>query len=123
MFLQNSKVIIKILGNIIIDNKNYADRNAIMIDDGATLDLYIYGNVIVTSGYGVAGEQGNRYGVEGGIGGRAGINVTDTSVLNLFINDGAEITCIVGKAGNGGAGLSGTYGGRRWRWSWSYRKC
>ena len=111
---KNSTVTLKLLGDMVIDNRENPGKSAINLNDGAILNLFIYGNVIVNSSFGVPGEQGDRYGVSGGIGGRAGICVPETASLNLFVNKDASITCKGGNAGKGGAGLSGTYGGR-WR--------
>ena len=86
--------------NMVIDNANY-ERSAINLNKGSTLNLYVYGNVTVNSGYGGAAD-GNKPGE----GGYAGIRVPDEATLNLY-GDGTLIA-IGGNAGNGGTVTSGS---------------
>ena len=87
-------VTIKIMGDMNIDNKGYK-RSAIDLEEGATLNLYVYGRVEVNSGYG-EDASGNV----AGKGGYAGIHVPEGATLNLYGT--GTLTAIGGNAGNGG---------------------
>lgn len=87
-------VIIKIMGDMNIDNKGYK-RSAIDLEEGATLNLYVYGTVEVNSGYG-EDASGNV----AGKGGYAGIHVPEGATLNLYGT--GTLTAIGGNAGAGG---------------------
>lgn len=119
----NATVTIKLIDDIDIDNSNTKDRSAINLNDGSTLNLYIYGNTKVDSSFGESGQTATELGATGGPGGFAGIHVPKTAKLNLYGT--GKITAIGGNAGNGGGAISGnTGGGRRWRcwcrnrWKW-----
>jgi len=47
----NAAVTIKLIDDIDIDNSNTKDRSAINLNDGSTLNLYIYGNTKVNSSF------------------------------------------------------------------------
>ena len=144
---EGDAVTIKILGDMEIDNRGYK-RSAIDISSGGTLNLYVYGNVHVDSGY---GEDAN--GNTPGKGGYAGIHVPKGATLNLFgkgilysnggnagngeisnqdtLNaggGGAGATCCTGAGGYTGGGASnyatravnGSYGGECTRCSGMY---
>ena len=87
-------VTIKIMGDMNIDNKGYK-RSAIDLEEGATLNLYVYGTVEVNSGYG-EDASGNV----AGKGGYAGIHVPEGATLNLYGT--GTLTAIGGNAGSGG---------------------
>ena len=87
-------VTIKIMGDMNIDNKGYK-RSAIDLEEGATLNLYVYGTVEVNSGYG-EDASGNV----AGKGGYAGIHVPEGATLNLYGT--GTLTAIGGNAGAGG---------------------
>lgn len=109
-------VTIKIMHDMDIDNKDVPNRSAINLENGATLNLYIYGKVNVNSSYGGEGETASGFGAKGGLGGYAGIHVPEGSTLNLY-GDGTIISK-GGDAGRGATAASGnTGGGRRW-WRW-----
>ena len=127
-------VTIKLVGDMTIDNKGYK-RSAIDLEEGAVLNLYVYGNVVVNSGYstqGATGEMGTMDQNEGGEGAYAGIHVPETATLNLY--GSGTLVAYGGNASPGGAGTSmsleqsqsGNGGGRRWRsrsWHrWKWRK-
>ena len=86
-------VTIKIMGDMNIDNKGYK-RSAIDLEEGATLNLYVYGTVEVNSGYG-EDASGNV----AGKGGYAGIHVPEGATLNLYGT--GTLTAIGGNAGSG----------------------
>ena len=91
---KGQNVSIKLVGqNMKIDNKNYK-RSAINLEEGATLNLYVYGNVEVNSGYGE-----NATGNTPGKGAYAGIHVPFGATLNLYGT--GTITAIGGDAGDG----------------------
>ena len=92
-------VTIKIMHDMDIDNEDVPNRSAINLEDGATLNLYVYGNVNVNSSFGEAGQAGVVAGAEGGAGANAGIRVTKNSTLNLY---GTGI--LTAQGGNAGAG-------------------
>lgn len=124
---EGDAVTIKILGDMEIDNRGYK-RSAIDISSGGTLNLYVYGNVHVDSGY---GEDAN--GNTPGKGGYAGIHVPEGATLNLYgkgilysnggnagngeisnqdtlnAGGGGAGAGIGGNGGNGGAGRLGVY--------------
>ena len=127
----NATVTIKLMDNMNIDNENSTDRSAINLNDGSTLNLYIYGNTTVNSSYGVAGANatGSYEDTSGGAGAKAGIHVPETATLNLYGT--GTLTAIGGDAGKGGDGDSNAkdmggaggggagagIGGNRWqRW-------
>ena len=95
-------VTIKIMGDMNIDNKGYK-RSAIDLEEGATLNLYVYGRVEVNSGYG-EDASGNV----AGKGGYAGIHVPEGATLNLYGT--GTLTAIGGNAGNGGTNVTENYG-------------
>ena len=86
-------VTIKIMGDMNIDNKGYK-RSAIDLEEGATLNLYVYGKVEVNSGYGEDAVDATP-----GKGGYAGIHVPEGATLNLYGT--GTITAIGGNAGSG----------------------
>ena len=120
----NATVTIKLMDNMNIDNENSTDRSAINLNDGSTLNLYIYGNTTVNSSYGVAGANatGDYEDTSGGAGAKAGIHVPETATLNLYGT--GTLTAIGGDAGKGGDGdfnskdWGGAGGGRSWSWNW-----
>ena len=97
-------------------------RSAIKVGVGATLDLVISKNVVVTvdSGFGEEGETATAAGAKGGAGGFAGINVPSGAELNLY--GSGELIAIGGNAGDGGGAVNGDTGGggggRSWCWNW-----
>ena len=95
-------VTIKIMGDMNIDNKGYK-RSAIDLEEGATLNLYVYGRVEVNSGYG-EDASGNV----AGKGGYAGIHVPEGATLNLYGT--GTLTAIGGNAGSGGTNVTENYG-------------
>lgn len=101
-------VTIKLLGDMNIDNQGY-DRSAIHLEDGATLNLYVYKTVNVNSGYGQEGETNDGKGAKGGKGGYAGIRVTENSTLN--IKGRGTLIATGGNAGVGGSATSNDAGG------------
>lgn len=102
-----------------IDNKDYPGRSAIELEDGAILNLYVYGKVNVNSSLGVDGEVGNENGAKGGAGANAGIHVTKNSTLNLY-----GTGTLIAYGGNAGKGTDSAviYGGRRRRWCWCWNR-
>ena len=86
-------VTIKIMGYMNIDNKGYK-RSAIDLEEGATLNLYVYGTVEVNSGYGEDAVDATP-----GKGGYAGIHVPEGATLNLYGT--GTLTTIGGDAGDG----------------------
>ena len=119
----NATVTIKLMDNMNIDNQNNADRSAINLNEGSTLNLYIYGNTTVNSSYGNAGaesEAGGTTAAPGGKGASAGIHVPETATLNLYGT--GTLIATGGNAGNGGgtknALRGGAGGGRSWSWNW-----
>lgn len=101
-------VTIKLMGNMLIDNRNYENRSAIDLEDGATLNLYVFGNVEVNSSFGALGGDGSSADkLYGGPGANAGIHVTKNSVLNLYGT--GTIKCFGGDAGNGGTCPTNSY--------------
>ena len=105
-------VTIKIMHDMDIDNKDVPNRSAINLEDGAILNLYVYGKVNVNSSYGVAGttsDANNQTYAEGGTGASAGIHVGKNSVLNLYGT--GTLTAIGGVAGEGGGTSNGRKGG------------
>jgi type II secretory pathway pseudopilin PulG len=119
-------VTIKLMDNMNIDNSNTTNRSAINLgvnkvensdrtysySNGATLNLYVYGNVTVDSSYGENGESvdpNNIKATQGGEGAYAGIRVPETATLNLY-GTGTLIS-YGGNAGNGGNGYGHPYGG------------
>ncbi len=120
-------VTIKILGDMEIDNKEYPGRSAIELEDGATLNLYIYGNVKVQSSFAEEGEKATDWNAKGGSGGKAGIRVSKNSTLNMYGT--GTLVSYGGNASNGngtyGTGDSNTGGGGRrrcWSWNWWQRR-
>ena len=98
---ENTMINIKLLGDMVIDNRDYPDRSAIDIEPTGTLNLYVYGNVKVDSSYGgTSGSGTSAEDTKGGSGGKAGIHVPKDAVLNLY-GDG-KIICSGGDAGDGG---------------------
>jgi len=97
-------VTIKIMYDMKIDNKGAPNLSAINLQDGATLNLYIYGNVEVTSSFAEEGEKATGWNAKGGAGAKAGIHVGENSTLNLY---GTGI--LTAKGGNASSG-NGTYG-------------
>ena len=125
----NATVTIKLMDDLEINNSNTTDRSAINLNEGSTLNLYVYGNVVVNSSFGEQGATGKNGTMEqnkGGKGGKAGIHVPQTATLNL--HGTGTLTTFGGNATAGGAGTSdaeiqseaGNGGGRRrrcWRWN------
>ena len=114
-------VTIKIIGDMDIDSKNYPGRSAIELEDGATLNLYVFGTVKVRSSYAEEGEKATDWNAKGGVGGRAGIRVSTNSTLNLYgtgtlISYGGNASNGNGTYGTGDSNTGG--GGRRWCWCW-----
>ena len=101
-------VTIKLLGNMTIDNKEY-ERSAIDLEEGATLNLYVYETVEVNSGYGADGATASSLGAKGGPGGYAGIHVPEGATLNLYGT--GTLIAYGGDAGDGGGAISGNTGG------------
>ena len=119
----NATVTIKLMDDLEINNSNTTDRSAINLNEGSTLNLYVYGNVVVNSSFGeqgATGEMGTMEQNKGGKGGKAGIHVPQTATLNLY--GSGTLTAFGGNATAGGAGTSmikeqsygGNGGGRRW---------
>ena len=113
-------VTIKIMHDMDIDNEDVPNRSAINLEDGAILNLYVYGKVNVNSSFGESGETASGFGAKGGPGGYAGIHVSKNSTLNLYGN--GIITAKGGDAGRGATAASGNTGGgggrRSWCWNW-----
>jgi type II secretory pathway pseudopilin PulG len=115
-------VTIKLMGDMTIDNSNYAGRSAIDLEEGATLNLYIYGNVVVNSSLGLDAEQANGAPGTPGSGGSAGIHVPSTTTYDdlgvahttyatLNIYGTGNLTCMAGDAGDGSDAMTGNIGG------------
>ncbi len=102
-------VTIKIMHDMDIDNEDVPNRSAINLEDGATLNLYVYGKVNVNSSFGEAGQAGVVAGAEGGVGANAGIHVTKNSTLNLYGT--GILTAQGGNAGAGGDSFKSDLGG------------
>ena len=140
-----TEVTIKLLGDMKIDNKNSSGKSAIDLgvekvkdenglwkySNGATLNLYVYGNVVVDSSYGVIPPKNYGDGASGGSGAEAGIRVPKTATLNLYGT--GKLEAYGGKAGDGGQcgrnesggagrpdGAGAGIGGNR-RKRWGYR--
>lgn len=85
--------------NMNIDNKGF-DRSAINLNNNSTLNLYIYGDIDVNSGYGKNADGNNP-----GAGGYAGIHVPESATLNLY--GSGTLIARGGNAGNGGTVTTG----------------
>ena len=101
-------VTIKIMHDMDIDNKDVANRSAINLEKGATLNLYIYGKVNVNSSFGIKSQPATgdgftaETGIPGGSGAYAGIHVPEGAILNLYGT--GILTAVGGDAGDGGDG-------------------
>ena len=112
----NATVTIKLMDDLEINNSNTKNRSAINLNDGSTLNLYVYGKVNVDSSFGSEGEATGKLGAKGGSGAYAGIHVPESAKLNLY----GTGTLIVqgGNAGVGGAAVGNNTGGGRRRRRW-----
>ena len=90
---EGEEITIILAENMTIDNKE-VKRSAINLNKNSTLNLYIYADVTVNSGYG-----GNAEGNVPGEGAYAGIRVPPTATLNIFGTE--KLTAIGGDAGDG----------------------
>ena len=105
----NATVTIKLMDDMNIDNSNTKDRSAINLNNGSTLNLYIYGNTNVISSIGA--EGGRSVYLDEDLpsnpnGAYAGIHVPETATLNLY-----GTGTLIAEGGNAGDGGSYIYTG------------
>ena len=96
---ENKEITIILAQDMNIDNKGF-DRSAINLNNNSTLNLYIYGDIDVNSGYGKNADGNNP-----GAGGYAGIHVPESATLNLY--GSGTLIARGGNAGNGGTVTTG----------------